>query len=256
MVRRAWFRVLAFPACGGSQAHRRVTLDVVGHDVPCPIRRTVVGDDDLELAGVITAEHVIERLGNGQLLVVGGHHQRDGREGTVEIQWPRPVNEDRADQLDVQVAGDERDPRDDDHGQGHGDVVPKRLDPCPGEPEREPHPEDPEQHRAERAKAERYVEAAVRRGGGSRGPLDRCLEDLLKRGGRGFSAGRDHVCGGADWRGRTLMRSPRRRRRRLPVGAPARRRCRPWARRRSGTGPRQPRARFLRGVRPPRLHRV
>jgi hypothetical protein len=104
----------------------------------------------VESARVILLGHVVERFFDRLLLVEAGDHHGGLREGEIKTQWGRAVDQQRGDQVGVEIAGDDRDTEDHSDRERHGDRLTQSVDPRQREPKRktgpgEADPDDEEQ---------------------------------------------------------------------------------------------------------------
>jgi hypothetical protein len=81
----------------GKLEHRdaRPLLRPLARQLDGAIARAVVGDEDPQLPGVVLFGDVVERLLDRRLLVEAGDHHRQRREGEIEPQRRRTVDQDR-----------------------------------------------------------------------------------------------------------------------------------------------------------------
>ena len=143
------------------QANALVALRVFLHDLTRAVGRAIVRDHDLERARIVAAQRVVERLRDRLLLVVRRDQQRHRRELHVHPQPRRGVQHDRRQQLEVQVARDQRDPADHHDRQRQRQVPSQLRDPVPREPRREHHPQHPREERQQHARPQRDVQPFV-----------------------------------------------------------------------------------------------
>ncbi len=142
-----------------------------GGDLGRSIRRPIVGDHDLEPTRVVLPERVLQRLANAGFLVVRGDEQRDVGVVLREVDRARAVEEERRDELHVEVTREDRDSGDQRHGHRESDHLGQVVDPAEGDPGRETRPDEPGDDREGEAGADPQVEAkAAELPGHARGP--------------------------------------------------------------------------------------
>ena len=128
------------------------------------VGRAVVDDGDGERPGVLLGERIGDRLGDVLLLVVG--RQEQGQPGVVEVEVDRDrvIEQQRGDELDVEVSGDQGDPGDQGERDGERDAACEIVDPGPGDPGGEAHPDDPAEDAELEAGGDPQVGHPARRG--------------------------------------------------------------------------------------------
>jgi hypothetical protein len=104
------------------------------------IGRAVVGNQDLQLARVLLLGDVVDRFLDRLHLVEASDDDGERRKVEVEAQRRRAVDQQRGDQVGVEVAGNDRDSEDRRHRERHRDRLAQGLDPGNGQPEREAGP--------------------------------------------------------------------------------------------------------------------
>ena len=136
---------------GSPAARRRAKLDAA-------VGRAVVGDQNVQLARVLLLGDVVDRLLDRLLLFEAGDDDREGREVEIEAQRRRAVDQQRGDQVRVEVAGQDRDAGDHDQRQRQRDRSGEVFDPRDREPEREARPGEGDADHEEELEMEGDVE--------------------------------------------------------------------------------------------------